>query len=102
MIKSSQHGFAKGKSGLTNLGAFYNDVTILLDEGRPAGVDYLDFSKSFDTVCNNILIDKLTKYKLSKCTVSWRENQLNSWAQSVVVSGVKSTQKPVTTATPRH
>ena len=31
LISSNQHGFMKGKAGLTNSIAFYNEVTILVD-----------------------------------------------------------------------
>jgi len=96
LIRSSQHGLAEGKSSLTNLRAFYNNVMTLVDAGRAVNVDCLDFSKAFDTLCHNILMDKLTKYKLNKCTVGWTENWLSSWTQSAVISGIKSTQKPVT------
>ena len=40
---SRHYGFSKGKSCLTNLIAFYNEVTGLEDEGRAVDVAYLDF-----------------------------------------------------------
>ncbi|GAB0183700.1 mitochondrial enolase superfamily member 1 [Grus japonensis] len=61
LIESSQHGFMEGKSCFTNLRAFYNELTSLMDEGRTVVVVYLDFRTTFDTVSHNILMEKLTK-----------------------------------------
>jgi len=43
----------KGKSCLTDLTAFYNEVTGSVDEGRADDV-YLDFSKAFNTFPYNM------------------------------------------------
>jgi len=47
-IRPSQHGFMKGKSCLTNLIFFYDQVTHIAFEGKAVDVVYLDFSKAFD------------------------------------------------------
>ncbi|PKU32883.1 protein hook hypothetical protein [Limosa lapponica baueri] len=66
VIRSSQHGFMKEKSYLTNLITFYSEVTSLMDEGQAISVVFLYFSKAFDIVSLNILVETLTKYRLEK------------------------------------
>lgn len=48
VIRSSQYGFTKGKSCLTNMIALYTDMTSLVHVGRAVGVVCLDLSKAFD------------------------------------------------------
>ena len=62
-----------GKSSLTSLTAFYDEMTVLVDEKRMVDGVYLDFSKAFDTVSYNILTGKLMKYGLREWTVSWTD-----------------------------
>ncbi|GAB0187540.1 mitochondrial enolase superfamily member 1 [Grus japonensis] len=49
VIRSSQHGFTKGKSCLTNFINCYDELTDLVDESRALNVVFLDLSKAFDT-----------------------------------------------------
>ena len=61
VIRGSQHGCTKGKSCLTNLVAFYEEVTRWIDDGKAVDVVYLDFSRAFDTVSHSIVAAKLRK-----------------------------------------
>jgi len=66
VIRSSEHEFTKGKSCLTNLIAFYDGVTVWVDEGRALDVVCLDFSKAFENVSHNILLGKFRKCELEE------------------------------------
>ncbi|GAB0183443.1 mitochondrial enolase superfamily member 1 [Grus japonensis] len=101
IMRSGQHGFTKGKSCLTNLIAFYDDMTGWVDEGRAVDVVYLNFSKAFDTVSHNILIGKCRKCGLEEWTVRWIENWLNGRAQRVVISSTESSRRPVASGVPQ-
>jgi len=96
VIRSSRHQFTKGKSSVTHLIAFYSETTGLVNEVNAVDAVYLDLSKPFDVVCHNILIDKLTKYRLNKWKVRWIENCLNSWAQRLLIHGAQSSWRQVT------
>ena len=86
-IRSSQHGFMNGRSCLTNL----IDVDVV----------YLDFSKAFDTVPHNILMENLAAHGLDEHMLCWVKHWLDGQAQRVVVSGVKSSCQPVMSGVPQ-
>ncbi|KAF4795873.1 RNA-directed DNA polymerase from mobile element jockey-like protein [Turdus rufiventris] len=66
VIRSSQHGFNKGTSCLTNLIDFYDGTTGWIDVRKGVEIVYLDFSKAFDTVSHDILIGNLRKHGLGE------------------------------------
>ncbi|GAB0178304.1 mitochondrial enolase superfamily member 1 [Grus japonensis] len=77
----------RGKSCLTNLINFHDEMTGLVDEGRAVG-----------TVSHKILTETLMKHGLGEQTVRWIENWLNCLTQRVVISRTKSSLKPVTSS----
>ena len=54
LLLKSQHGFTKGKSCLTNLSLFLEDVTKVIDEGKPLGVIYLTKAEDIDILQQDI------------------------------------------------
>jgi len=77
VIETSHQGFSKGKPCLTDLIAFYNEMTGWVNEGRAVDIAYLDFRKAFGSVSCMILTEKLVKHGLGEQAVRWTENWLS-------------------------
>ncbi|CAM4368098.1 unnamed protein product [Caretta caretta] len=101
VIRNSQHGFTKGRSCLTNLIAFYDEITGSVDEGKAVDLLFLDISKAFDTVSHSILASNLKKYGLDECTRRWVESWLDCRAQRVVINDSMSSWQLVSSAVPQ-
>ncbi|XP_017590866.1 PREDICTED: RNA-directed DNA polymerase from mobile element jockey-like [Corvus brachyrhynchos] len=93
---ASMDGFRRGRSGLTNVVTFYDQVTHLVDEGKAVDIVSLTFSKAFDTISHGILLEKLAVHGLDRCTHPWVKNWLGCWAWRVEVNGTASSWQPVT------
>ena len=101
LINSSQHGFLKARSRLTNLLCFFEEITKWVDEGSPVDVIYLDFQKAFDKVPHQRLILKLKSHGMGNSIINWIEQWLTDRRQRVVVDGEVSSWKSVLSGVPQ-
>ncbi|CAM5153079.1 unnamed protein product [Eretmochelys imbricata] len=101
VIRNSHHGFTKGKSCLTHLIAFYDEIIGSVNEGKAVDMLFLDFSKAFDMVSHSILASKLKTYGLDEWTIRWIESRLGHRAQWVVINGSMSSWQPVSSRVPQ-
>ena len=61
-----------------------------MDNSELVGTVFLDLSKAFDLVNNDILLAKLAKYHTDTNTMDWFKSYLTGRTQVVSVSGVLS------------
>lgn len=61
---SNQHGFVTGKSLMTRQIAFCGKLTECLDEVRTVDLIFMDFTKIFNSISNNILVSRFGQYRL--------------------------------------
>ena len=73
LINTSQHGFLKARSCLTNLLCFFEEITKWVDDGSPVDVVYLDFQKAFDKVPHQRLFLKLEAHGIGNDVINWIE-----------------------------
>ena len=90
LIRRSQHGFLRGRSTLTNLLCYLEELTKLLDEGHSLDIVYLDFSKAFDKVPIRRLLNKCAGLGIHGKLLAWIEEWLVGRKQRVVLNGEAS------------
>ena len=101
LIFSSQHGFVKNRSCLTNLLEYLETLQDLVDKGNCVDVAYLDFSKAFDKVPHKRLNVILEAHGITGKLKEWIVSWLSDRQQRVVLNGETSRWLPVTSGVPQ-
>ena len=85
----------------TQLIEFYHDLVRNCHENRQTDVLVMDFSKAFDKVGHERLLEKITRYGITGKTNTWIRDFLSGRKQRVVVDGEQSDMVPVTSGVPQ-
>ena len=95
------HGFRSGHSTETQLITTVNDLLTSFDQGTQIDLAILDFSKAFDTVPHDRLLQKLHKYGIRGPLHTWLTSFLTERHMQVVVEGCSSSETSVDSGVPQ-
>ena len=95
------HGFRAGYSTETQLITTIHDLLTSFDSGKQIDLAILDFSKAFDTVPHDRLLQKLDKYGVRGSIHDWLRSFLTERSMQVVVEGCSSSQTSVDSGVPQ-
>ena len=101
-INSVQHGFLPYRSCNTQLIEFTDDLHINLDKGYCTDVVYFDFSKAFDSVSHDIILEKLkVQFGVNGLLLKFIKSYLENRKQRVVINGCFSDINEVLSGVPQ-
>ena len=103
IISDVQHGFFPKRSCVTQLSTLYHHWSEILDKTKPPRIDefVLDWSKAFDRVSHQILLNKLHKYGICGSILNWFNSYLNNRSQRVLFQGSQSNWAAVHSGVPQ-
>ena len=91
VLTDRKHGFRSKHSTESQLIITTHDLAQSLNNKLQVDMIIMDFSKAFDTVPHNRLLNKLNRYGIRNKTHNWISNFLKYRKQRVVIGGEHST-----------
>ena len=101
LLYEFQFGFRKKHSTYLAHLILLDKLTNSLDNGEKVIGIYLDFSKAFDTVNHDILLQKLYHYGIRGNAYEWFKSYLTGRVQYVTYNRVQSSSKQITCGVPQ-
>ena len=99
ILSNNQYGFRRGLS--TNAAVFEVLKTLHQnwDDKLYSGCIFIDFSRAFDTINHQILMEKLKLYGFDDTPLNFMQTYMHSRKQMTIVNGISSPLEPVTHGT---
>jgi hypothetical protein len=101
IISPAQHGFMRRRSTQTQQIKFMDKITSHYDQNKQLEIIYLDFSKAFDKVSHDKLVNLLKHIKLHHQLVSWIQHYLSGRSQVTTVESSYSECVPISSGVPQ-
>ena len=101
ILAKNQYGFRKNKSTKDALTLISNVIYGKLDKSIPIAILFLDISKAFDTVNNQILLDKLYNYGVRRSAHNLIKSYLENRFQKVKLNNATSYLESVNLGVPQ-
>ena len=101
ILTQKQHGFRKGRSTLSAIVEFLNNIYENINDNHDSYIVYLNLKKAFDTVCHELLLKKLKNIGLRSETVAWFGSYLTDRVQKTKINENCSTYLPVPYGVPQ-
>ena len=101
LFSNAHHGFISGRSCITQLLGYIEDLTEAIDNSEDVDVIYLDFCKAFDKVPHRRLVYKLEQYGIKGDLLLWIKNFLHDRQQRVTIGDSSSDWTPVSSGIPQ-
>lgn len=101
LITEEQHGFFKHRSVDTNMVTFTDFLLKAMDNNAQVDVVYTDFSKAFDKISHDLLLEKLVMAGVHGNLLRWIQSYISNRSQAVFVKGYTSQFLPVPSGVPQ-
>ena len=101
ILYDKQYGFRKKHSTYMALITLMDKLTNAIENGEYVIGIFLDFSKAFDTVNHDILLEKLEHYGIRCCALSWFRSYLSNRPQYVTYNGTTSMSQTIKCGVPQ-
>ena len=98
---AGQFGFRKQHSSYMASMILIDQLISSLDKGEMVICIFLDFSKAFDTVDHEILLQKLFHYGVRGCALDWFRSYLCGRKQYVTYNNMSSNTKSINCGVPQ-
>ena len=94
-ICKNQHGFRKGKGTDTAVMELVRELFSNINKNNSASILFLDYSRAFNTVDHEILLNKMSMYGFSVNVCNWFRDYFKDRIQFTKISTVLSSGVPI-------